>query len=190
MSKCLLAAAFLLPAAAYAQLSPAAKLSEVAANQLGIIEYCHDKGHAGADAVSAEREAFLGAPSTNLSTVHAEELGRNGYSVAPDGGQIPVRTWPPSRTRRCRRCARTSRTPRCSSRRPYTSGSGIWRSLAKLGVRKGSKAFFSEEKKQKTFVPDGEADASVQLRRAVWFWATKRLRGGARLLYVRHQVDV
>ena len=90
MSKCLLAAAFLLPAAAYAQLSPAAKLSEVAANQLGIIEYCHDKGHAGADAVSAEREAFLGAPSTNLSTVHAEELGRNGYSVAPDGGQIPV----------------------------------------------------------------------------------------------------
>ena len=90
MSKCLLAAVLLLPAAALAQLSPAAKLSEVAANQLGIIEYCHDKGQAGADAVSAEREAFLGAPSTNLSTVRAEELGRNGFSVAPDGGQIPV----------------------------------------------------------------------------------------------------
>ncbi len=91
MTKCLLAVAFLLlPASAGAQLSPAAKLSEVAANQLGIIEYCHDKGHAGADAVSAEREAFLGAPSTNLSTVRAEELGRSGFSVAPDGGQIPV----------------------------------------------------------------------------------------------------
>ena len=90
MSKCLLAAALLLPAAAQAQLSPAAKLSEVAANQLGLIEYCHDKGQAGADAVSAEREAFLGAPSTNLSTVRAEELGRSGFSVAPDGGQMPV----------------------------------------------------------------------------------------------------
>ncbi len=76
--------------AAQAQLSPAAKLSAVAANQLGIIEYCHDNGHAGADAVSAEREAFLGAPSTNLSTVRDEELGRHGFSVAPDGQQIPV----------------------------------------------------------------------------------------------------
>ena len=86
----LLAVALLLPLTAHAQLSPAAKLSQVAANQLGLIEYCHDTGHAGADAVSAEREAFLGAPSTNLSTVRAEELGRHGFSVAPDGGQIPV----------------------------------------------------------------------------------------------------
>ncbi len=84
------AACLLLPLSAHAQLSPAAKLSQVAANQLGIIEYCHDKGQAGADAVSAEREAFLGAPSTNLSTVPAEELGRNGFSVAPDGQQIAV----------------------------------------------------------------------------------------------------
>ena len=86
----LLAAALLLPLSAHAQLSPAAKLSQVAANQLGLIEYCHDNGHAGADAVSAEREAFLGAPSTHLSTVPAEELGRRGFSVAPDGQQIPV----------------------------------------------------------------------------------------------------
>ncbi len=79
-----------LPFAAQAQLTPAAKLGQVAANQLGIIEYCHDKGHAGADAVAAEREAILGAPSTSLSTARAEQLGRDGFSVAPDGQQIPV----------------------------------------------------------------------------------------------------
>ncbi len=89
-TRLLAAAAFLLPVAGQAQLSPAAKLSLVAANQLGILEYCHDQGQAGADAVSAEREAFLGAPSTNLSTLHAEELGRHGFSVAPDGQQIGV----------------------------------------------------------------------------------------------------
>ncbi len=90
MRRLALALLLLLPAAAAAQLSPAAKLSEVAANQLGILEYCHDTGHAGADAVAAEREAFLGAPSTRLSTVPAEELGRHGFSVAPDGGQVPI----------------------------------------------------------------------------------------------------
>ena len=87
----LLTVAFLaLPIAAQAQLSPAAKLSQVAANQLGLIEYCHDQGHAGADAVAAEREAFLGAPSTRLSTLSVEALGRSGLSVGPDGGQIPM----------------------------------------------------------------------------------------------------
>ena len=80
----------LLPLTATAQLSPAAKISQVAANQLGILEYCHDHGQAGADAVAAEREAFLRAPSTNLSTVHAEELGRSGFSVTPDAAQITV----------------------------------------------------------------------------------------------------
>ena len=86
----LAAVLLILPITAHAQLSPAAKLSQVAANQLGIIEYCHDTGQAGADAVSAEREAFLGAPSTHLSTVPAEQLGRRGFSVSPDGQQIPV----------------------------------------------------------------------------------------------------
>ena len=83
-------ACLLLPLAAQAQLSPAAKISQVAANQLGILEYCHDHGQAGADAVAAEHEAFLRAPSTNLSTVHAEELGRQGLSVTPDAAEITV----------------------------------------------------------------------------------------------------
>ncbi len=77
-----------LPFGAWAQLSPAAKIEQVAANQLGIVEYCHEKGYIGADAVGAEREAFLGGPTTQLSTVPAEELGRRGFSVAPDGQQI------------------------------------------------------------------------------------------------------
>jgi len=85
-----LLAAMLVWGTARAQLSPAAKMSQVAANQLGILEYCQAHGQASAAAVRAEREAMDGAPAPALSTVRAEQLGRLGYSVAPDGQQIPV----------------------------------------------------------------------------------------------------
>jgi len=85
-----LLAAMLVWGTAHAQLSPAAKMSQVAANQLGILEYCQLHGQASAAAVRAEREAMDGAPAPALSTVRAEQLGRLGYSVAPDGQQIPV----------------------------------------------------------------------------------------------------
>ncbi len=78
---------------AWAQLSPAAKLSQVAANQLGILEYCRDHGQASEAAVAAEREAFASAPAPSLSTVHAEELGRQGFSVVPDAEQITIDAW-------------------------------------------------------------------------------------------------
>ncbi len=83
----------ILPCLAQAQLSPAAKLSQVAANQLGIMEYCRDHGQASEAAVAAEREAFASAPAPSLSTVHAQELGRQGFSVVPDAEQITIAVW-------------------------------------------------------------------------------------------------
>ncbi len=76
--------------AAWAQLTPAAKMALASANQLGILEYCHDHGLAGADALAAERRAFESGPSSNLSTVRTQTLGRQGFSVAPDGDQITI----------------------------------------------------------------------------------------------------
>ncbi len=79
-----------LPAVAWAQLTPSAKMALVSANQLGILEYCGDHGLAGADAVAAERKAVQSGPSSNLSTVRMQELGRQGFSVTPDGDQITL----------------------------------------------------------------------------------------------------
>ena len=77
-------------APAWAQLTPSAKMALASANQLGIVEYCQDHGLAGADALAAERKAAEGGPSSNLSTVRMRELGRQGFSVAPDGDQITL----------------------------------------------------------------------------------------------------
>ena len=83
----------LLSSAAAAQLSPAAKMSQVAANQVGILEYCHDHGQASDAALAAEQEAFAGAPATSLSTRDSQALGRKGFSVSPDGEQISIAAW-------------------------------------------------------------------------------------------------
>ena len=79
-----------LPGIARAQLTPSAKMALVSANQLGILEYCRDHGLAGADALAAERGAFKSGPSSNLSTVRVQELGRQGFSVSPESDQITI----------------------------------------------------------------------------------------------------
>ena len=77
-------------APASAQLTPSAKMALASANQLGILEYCRDHDLASADALAAEREAAESGPSSNLSTVRMRELGRQGFSVAPDSDQITL----------------------------------------------------------------------------------------------------
>ena len=57
----------------------------VAANQLGVLEYCQGRGDVGADAVSAERAAMDRLPATSAPTAADESLGRSGSLSLPNG---------------------------------------------------------------------------------------------------------
>ena len=77
-------AAAILAGPAVAQGDPAAMGRVAAANQLGVLEYCRDQGHADAAAVAAMRSTAARlppAPSTAVTDA-AEAAGRQGSIVA------------------------------------------------------------------------------------------------------------
>lgn len=61
-----------------------------AANQVGVLQYCQAQGHAGADAVTAGRDALARMPASAGATDAAETLGRQGTVLMPDGTQAPL----------------------------------------------------------------------------------------------------
>ena len=72
----LLCATWAVPA--FSQSDNVAMSHQVAANQLGMLEYCRGRGDVDQAAVDAERESIGRLPPSTANTASAESLGRSG----------------------------------------------------------------------------------------------------------------
>ena len=71
--------------AASAQTDAGAMAQRSAANQLGVLEYCHGRGDVGPDAIDAEKSVIGHLPTSTAATSDAESVGKGGSLVLPDG---------------------------------------------------------------------------------------------------------
>ena len=74
---------------AFAQADQMAMMREMAANQLGVMEFCQDNGYVDADAVAAQRKALARVPQSGAANDAAEALGRKG-TLSANGTQTTM----------------------------------------------------------------------------------------------------
>ena len=75
---------------ALAQTESVAMAHTVAANQLGVMEYCQGRGDVGQDAVAAQRSAIGRLPASAASNDADEALGKQGTLIVPNGTNMTL----------------------------------------------------------------------------------------------------
>ena len=80
----------LLSGTAFAQTDTVAMARAAAANQLGVLEFCQDRGDVGPDAVTAERSVIARLPASTVNTDADEALGKQGTIAGPNGAKMTL----------------------------------------------------------------------------------------------------
>ncbi len=83
------AAGLCLPVLAAAQTDMMAMAHDSAANQLGVLEYCHAQGYTDGSAVLAQQGVIARLPAYGGSTAAAEATGKTG-TIAANGQSISL----------------------------------------------------------------------------------------------------
>ena len=75
---------------ALAQTDSIAMAHTMAANQLGVMEYCQGRGDVGVDAVTAQRSAIARLPASAANNDTDEALGKQGTLMVPNGTNMTL----------------------------------------------------------------------------------------------------